>query len=125
MSRDILLVIAVSILATSCSDGSQKQQKALNTILSWTASAEMIAEARAGRIVPETYSALALERCQEEVSALLAELDDNARNDVKDIPVLIHQASEAATKEDRVGVSQRLEALRQRRAEIKNRMPRA
>jgi hypothetical protein len=115
----------LSALLSSCTSEQDQQQKTLQNILSWTASAEMIVDARTSGVVPDTYSRLAIERCQEEVASLVNELGDGASETVRIIQPLLQEAADAAAKRDRPAAERVVEALRHARSEINREMTKA
>jgi hypothetical protein len=115
----------VLLLLSSCSSEQDEQNKTLRDILSWTASAEFIADARASQKVPETFSRLSLVRCREEVATLvtsLAKAPDTPRA-IEKLDGLLQKAAEAASKQDRTATDRALEGLRHARSEISDEMP--
>ncbi|MET3858518.1 hypothetical protein [Rhizobium sp. OAE497] len=118
-------LLVLSILLSSCSNEVDQQTKTLRDILSWTASAEFIADARASETVPETYSGLSLARCRQEVAALVTSLSGNQNipHAVGDLDGLLQQAADAASRQDRIATDRALEALRHARSEISSEMP--
>lgn len=114
----VLTVVTLS----ACSDERDRQQKVLLGILSWTASAEMIVEARSDATVPETYSRLAIRRCQEEVALLAEDLGEKPPQTIRNIQSLLDQAGVAASRDDRPAVERALQALRDARGEIQREM---
>ena len=65
----------------SCSNEDEQSRKRMQEILSWSASAEMILDARLGARVPEGFTDLAVERCQKEISDLSSQLPQTSRYD--------------------------------------------
>ncbi|MBY5337258.1 hypothetical protein HFO99_25715 [Rhizobium leguminosarum] len=51
----------------------------MQQILSWSASAEMILDARIGKNVPEGFTDHAVEKCQKEISDIASQLPQTAR----------------------------------------------
>ncbi|MVA82241.1 hypothetical protein GOZ89_22790 [Agrobacterium vitis] len=119
------VIFLIIVLLSSCSSEQDQRRKTLQGILSWTASAEMIVDARTVGQVPETYSGLAITRCREEVTTLVNELGDGAPHAVKNIQPLLQSAADTASKGDRSAAERILEALRHARSEIESGMPEA
>ncbi|MVA37769.1 hypothetical protein GOZ91_24860 [Agrobacterium vitis] len=119
------MIFLIIVLLSSCSSEQDQRRKTLQGILSWTASAEMIVDARTVGQVPETYSGLAITRCREEVTTLVNELGDGAPHAVKNIQPLLQAAADTASKGDRSAAERILEALRHARSEIESGTPEA
>ncbi|MBO9136940.1 hypothetical protein J5289_18370 [Rhizobium sp. B230/85] len=116
-SGRIAAVIAIFVVS-ACSDEKEHTDKTLKGIASWTASAEMIADARIKGAVPQTYSHLAIERCQKEVTLLVKELGDAVPRPIQDIQTLLERMGTATSNNDRHGVETALQGLQNARSQI-------
>jgi hypothetical protein len=81
----------------SCSNEQDQFQKRMQEVLLWSASAEMILDARLGDLVPQGFSDLAVKRCQKEISDLSSQLPqtphyDQARAGITELNRLIAAA---------------------------------
>lgn len=121
-SGRIAAVIAMFVLS-ACSNEKEQTDKTLQGIVSWTASAEMIADARIKGVVPQTYSHLALERCQKEVTLLVKELGEAVPRPIQDIQTLLERIGTATSINDRHGVETTLKGLQDARSQIKIERP--
>ncbi|MBB3595916.1 hypothetical protein FHX08_006336 [Rhizobium sp. BK529] len=115
------LLATVALLA-SCSSEADQQRRILQQMGSWIASAEMITEARLDGRVPATFSGPALERCSREVSALVDELKNSgfspSQTAFADLPSLLGQATDAASRRDRPQTERVVSALRRTRDDL-------
>ncbi|CCM78092.1 hypothetical protein [Rhizobium mesoamericanum] len=70
-----LLVFASLLVAmVSCSDEQQENDRKIRSLLSWSATAVMIIEAREKSIVPKGFTRLSLKRCGKEIDSLAQQL---------------------------------------------------
>ncbi len=70
-----LLVFAFLLVAmVSCSDEQQENDRKIRSVLSWSATAVMILEARQRSIVPKGFTGLSLKRCEKEINSLAQQL---------------------------------------------------
>ncbi len=65
---------------TSCSDGQQQTERQIREVLSWSATADMVLEARARMLVPNRFAALTVERCAKEIDSLAKALPASSPN---------------------------------------------
>ncbi|AYG68492.1 MULTISPECIES: hypothetical protein [unclassified Rhizobium] len=73
----IIALLLVSM--ASCSDGRQQTERQIRAVLSWSATADMVLEARAKMLVPNSFSALTMERCATKIGSLSKELPASPR----------------------------------------------
>lgn len=74
-------IVALLLMGiTSCSDGREQTERELRGILSWSATAEMVLDARAKMLVPDSFAALTLERCGKEIANLSKALPASPQN---------------------------------------------
>ncbi|EJC83241.1 hypothetical protein Rleg4DRAFT_7038 [Rhizobium leguminosarum bv. trifolii WSM2297] len=78
-NRALSAVLLLSL--ASCSNEDEQSHKQLQEILVWSASAEMILEARLGGRVPEGFTDLAVQRCHREILHLSSQLPQTSRYD--------------------------------------------
>ncbi|WP_157386314.1 hypothetical protein [Rhizobium leguminosarum] len=75
----IALSAFLSLSLVSCTNENEQFDKQMQQILSWSASAEMILDARIAKNVPEGFTDLAVEKCQTEISDIASQLPQTAR----------------------------------------------
>ncbi|MDK4715316.1 hypothetical protein [Rhizobium sp. CNPSo 4039] len=70
-----LFIIALFLVSlTSCSDGQQQRERKIRDVLSWSATAEMVLDARTKMLVSNSFAILTIERCTKEIGSLSKEL---------------------------------------------------
>jgi hypothetical protein len=78
-----LSAIALLLMGmTSCSDEQQQTERQIRALLSWSATADMILNARAQMLIPAGFSTLAIDRCKNEISSLSKELAETSPQDL-------------------------------------------
>ncbi|WP_431323290.1 hypothetical protein [Rhizobium sp. YTU87027] len=78
-----LLVFALLLVTmVSCSDEQQESDRKFRSVLSWSATAAMILEARQKSIVPEGFTRLSLKRCRTEIDNIAQQLTKTASQDL-------------------------------------------
>ncbi|MBB3659192.1 hypothetical protein FHX15_004456 [Rhizobium sp. BK650] len=78
-SSKIILSTFLILWLASCADQDDQFHKRMQEILSWSATAEMILDARLGALVPKGFTALAVERCQKEILDLSSQLPQTSQ----------------------------------------------
>ncbi|MBX5230036.1 hypothetical protein HJC06_27080 [Rhizobium sp. NLR9b] len=78
-NRALSTVLLLSLV--SCSNEDEQSRRQVQEILMWSASAEMILDARLGGRVPEGFTDLAVQRCHREISHLSSQLPQTPRYD--------------------------------------------
>ncbi|MBY5370260.1 hypothetical protein HFO92_26920 [Rhizobium leguminosarum] len=63
----------------SCANQDDQFQKRMQEILLWSATAEMILNARLGALVPKSFTDLAVERCQKQIVDLASQLPQTSK----------------------------------------------
>ncbi|WP_313606764.1 hypothetical protein [Rhizobium sp.] len=112
------LLLASALLALNgCSGEGDQQRTLMRGILSWTASAEMIAKARLRGDVPNGYSGLALSRCEEEVATLVGQVTEGAPA-LYQLPAKLKEAAAAVASGNKQAAEQSVAALHQARSNI-------
>lgn len=69
----------LSLSLVSCANEDEQFQRQMQQIFSWSASAEMVLNARIGTNVPESFTDRAVEKCQKEISDLASQLPQTVR----------------------------------------------
>jgi hypothetical protein len=118
-----LLIVALLLASmTSCSDGQQQTERQIRSVLSWSATADMALDARVRMLVPNSFTALTMERCGKEIGSLSTKLSASRR----DFATVADQLNTVigAAHDDLVNgrtdtISQHLEALRNLEAKLK------
>lgn len=116
-------IIALMLVPiTSCSDAQQETERRIRALLSWSATADMVLDARAKMLVPNSFAALTMERCGKEIGSLSKELPTSPQ-DLADVTGRLLKTIGAAHDDIVKGrtdtVSQHLGDLRSIEAEIK------
>ncbi|QKK26699.1 hypothetical protein [Rhizobium hidalgonense] len=78
-NRALSAVLLLSLV--SCTNKDEQSHKQMQEILLWSASAEMILDARLGGRVPEGFTDLAVQRCHREILQLSSQLPQTSRYD--------------------------------------------
>ncbi|TWB10827.1 hypothetical protein FBZ99_11046 [Rhizobium sp. ERR 1071] len=70
-----LFIVALFLVClTSCSDEQQQRDRKIRDVLSWSATAEMVLDARTEMRVSNSFAILTIERCAKEIGSLSKEL---------------------------------------------------
>jgi hypothetical protein len=76
-----VLCLSLLLPLVSCANEDGDFRKEMQQILSWSASAELILDARLGARVPQGFTDLAVERCRKQISDLSSELPQTSGYD--------------------------------------------
>lgn len=76
----LFIVALLLVCLTSCSDGDQRRERKIRDVLSWSATAEMVLDARTRMLVSNSFAILTIERCTKEIGSLSKELPTTPEN---------------------------------------------
>lgn len=116
------IIALLLVTMASCSDGQQQTERQIRAVLSWSATADMVLEARTTMLVPNSFAALTVERCGKEIGSLSKELPTSPRDlaaIATRVVIIIDAAHDDIINGRTDTVSQHLEALRSLEAELK------
>ncbi|OWV92798.1 hypothetical protein ATY81_16745 [Rhizobium sp. R72] len=118
------VVFALLLVAmVSCSDERQENDRKLRSILSWSATAAMILEARQTLFVPQGFARLSLERCSKEIDSLARQLTKTSPRDlsveIDDLNKAIAAASADVASGRNEDAARQLENLRRMQDSLK------
>ena len=116
--KGILLLGALVGLTTCSPSAHEKRVKSLQTIQSWTATAQRVGEAWQQSTVPDAYAEQTLAKSQAEIARETPNLSDPSARQVQQIQQTLQQLTAAVKQDQKAAIAAPLQQLLPQRQQL-------